>query len=323
MFKIAILIFLILIIGCSEKVWITVKEGKMVVNTTPPNGVWVNDTLVCDETELSNIDYREYLDWTERVYGSNSDKFQKALLDSTIIYTFFEQLNSERDSIFKKYFEERINYFKHPSYDDYPVIGITYEQALGYSEWRSDRVYEMMLIEKKLISIHPKVDSASHFTIERYIKGQYFNYFSSKKVPIPRFRLPTIEEWELVAKKNNGDEWGINSNRKEVIKYQKEGLDFFLTKDYIINRLDLIKRENSNAFKSIPYVIPVRAFFHYKNDIYNLIGNVAEMTNTEGVAKGGSWYQTNEQSKIENNISYNKHQVWLGVRNVCTWEIPK
>lgn len=322
---ISILFFSILFfINCvSDKQWITMKDGKMTVNLLPPNGEYVNDTLSCDETEMTNIDYREYLYWVSKVYGENSETLKKALPDSLVAFTFFSELNTDRDSIFKKYFEMRINYLRHPSYDNYPLIGITYQQALDYSKWRSDRVFEMMLIEKKLIQVHTQIDSLNHFTIERYLAGQYFNYAPSKKVPIPRFRLPTIEEWEMIAKMNGGDEWGIDFNRKEVKKHQKEDLTLFLTRDDIINRNDFIKNEKSNFYNLIPYTTPVRNFLQYKNSPCNLIGNVAEMTNTEGIAKGGSWYHTKEESKIKNNINYDKQKAWLGFRNVCIWEIPK
>jgi formylglycine-generating enzyme required for sulfatase activity len=51
--------------------------------------------------------------------------------------------------------------------------------------------------------------------------------------------------------------------------------------------------------------------------LYNMIGNVAEMTMTKGVAKGGSWMDKNEDCMIRKNTTYSTDLPWLGFRCVC------
>ena len=43
------------------------------------------------------------------------------------------------------------NYLRHPSYREYPVVGVSWEQANDYCIWRTDRVNERILIDAGLI----------------------------------------------------------------------------------------------------------------------------------------------------------------------------
>ena len=94
----------------------------------------------------------------------------------------------------------------------------------------------------------------------------------------------------------------------------------FQTKESIIDYHT--KNKYKDGYKFLPFTTPITMLFRYNNQIYNLIGNVAEMTNTEGVSKGGSWFHSKEESKIKNKITYTKPEIWLGFRNVCKWRLP-
>ena len=37
------------------------------------------------------------------------------------------------------------NYLRHPGYGEYPVVGVSWIQAVEYANWRTDRVAEMAL----------------------------------------------------------------------------------------------------------------------------------------------------------------------------------
>jgi formylglycine-generating enzyme required for sulfatase activity len=300
-----------------------VKNGEVVSfqRVLVPNGVFINDTLMCDETEIAVIDYREYLHWTERTYGLNSQTYNNALPNTMIGDDFLNHYKQDADSLLYEDADLRERYFRYPIYNDYPIVGITYEQAVNYSNWRSDMVFQMMLFEAKLIKLHPTSDSSTCFTSSRYLAGQYYNYKPPKNLLIPKFRLPTIEEWELCARYKNGDNWGVDATSKAVRKYKKDGSDLFLTKELFLQDLEKAKVKKHYKVK-IPYTAPVRGFFQNSNLTYNLIGNVAEMTSSKGIAKGGSWFHMLEESTIKANIPYQKQEAWLGFRNVCTWVKP-
>ena len=39
------------------------------------------------------------------------------------------------------------NYLRHPAFQDYPVVGVTWDQAQDYCSWRTDRMNENILRE--------------------------------------------------------------------------------------------------------------------------------------------------------------------------------
>ena len=64
------------------------------------------------------------------------------------------------------------NYFQHPAYNDYPVIGVSYEQAIDYAKWRSDRVFEQVLLQKEVIDYNTTQNLDNYFSIEKYYNGE-------------------------------------------------------------------------------------------------------------------------------------------------------
>ncbi len=58
-------------------------------------------------------------------------------------------------------------------------------------------------------------------------------------------------------------------------------------------------------------------------EIYQMIGNVAEMVKERGMAKGGSWQDTPENCKIGAKQKYDKADYWVGFRCVCEVKITK
>lgn len=55
-----------------------------------------------------------------------------------------------------------------------------------------------------------------------------------------------------------------------------------------------------------------------ENYCYNLQGNAAEMTSTEGISMGGSYIHYAGQTLKNTNIAYTKPEIWLGFRFIAT-----
>ena len=160
-----------------------------------------------DETEVRNVDWREYLYWLGRVYGADYPEVTSKALPDTLVW---------RSKL--AYNEPYVEYYlRHPSYKDYPVVGVNWLQAMDYCAWRTDRVNEQILIREGLFDHFPQQANEDHFTTDAYLAGQYEsgkraegiedlnpdrefrNVRMEDGILLPRYRLPTEAEWEFAA----------------------------------------------------------------------------------------------------------------------------
>lgn len=87
-----------------------------------------------DETEVANVDWLEYLHWIKRTYPTDAEYYYNALPDTLV----WRQPLSYNEPYVN-------NYLRHPAFQDYPVVGVSWEQANDYCVWRTDRVNEEIL----------------------------------------------------------------------------------------------------------------------------------------------------------------------------------
>jgi len=101
-----------------------------------PRKVTVNSFFI-DETEVANVHYREYLNWVEHTFSEDTSILAKCLPDTLV---WREEL---------AYNEPYVEYYlRYPSYNYYPVVGVSWVQARDFCVWRTDRVNEMKLLQK-------------------------------------------------------------------------------------------------------------------------------------------------------------------------------
>ena len=101
-----------------------------------PRRVTVNSFFI-DESEVANVHYREYLYWLENAFGTEDTSVINRALPDTLVWR--EEL---------AYNEPYVEYyFRYPSYNYFPVVGVTWQQAHDFSIWRTDRVNELALFK--------------------------------------------------------------------------------------------------------------------------------------------------------------------------------
>lgn len=233
----------------------------------PQGTVKVSENLFYEKTEVSNKNWQEYQQWIVQTFGEVSDEYKNSFPDTTIWLS----------SNLKNYNEA----FSDKKYSNHPVVGITFEQAESYCNWRTTRAKE--LNEQK----------------------EY------RKMLLPKslnYRLPTEAEWQEVAK------IGFSAKNKSYIeKKNLKPTNLYNVVSDSIPPSDVTFKSNPNA----TITAPVHTYFPNELGIFNLIGNVREMTSTKGIAKGGGWKDRNKEISIDKVFLYEKPSTDLGFRCVC------
>jgi len=158
----------------------------------PPGTIWLRDNLYVDLTPIANVHYREY-EYAMRTYIKyNLNAVQTAVASLPYFGVnfkgFFDSLHitpnpdstalkiDPESSMSRSEPENFEIYLNHPSYNNYPLVNISYDLAKVFCAWRTAMVqliYSRAVTEKKRKKYHKKV----------------------------LYRLATKEEWEYALRK--------------------------------------------------------------------------------------------------------------------------
>lgn len=261
-----------------------------------------------DRTEVANIHYREYIHWLNRVFDP-TDPVNVPILERALPDTLVWRSELSYNEPMVEY------YFRHPGFNEYPVVGVTWQQAKDFCLWRSDRVNEGLLVSKGYVNKANLQGGAQqgedNFTTKSYLLGLYTpppgKAMQSKKgqppmspsiesgVMLPDYRLPFESEWEYAA-------YGlINQNPRPSAKEGKRGEELQSNKQVYpwsqnVNGLRDTRHgswqgmflanfkrgsgDNAGVAGGLNdrafYTAPVNSFYPNGFGIYNMAGNVSE-----------------------------------------------
>ena len=278
---------------------IVIEGGTFVMGATVDNITYAWDntprkvtipSFLMDRTEVSNVDYQEYIYWLKRVYGQNYPKHVQKALPDTLVW---------RDRL--SYNEPMVElYFRHPSYNDYPVVGVTWEQANDYCSWRTDRVNELMLVQAGVLDWDPMQQDEENFNTDAYLAGQYTGKVKKGKkdlskggdgirnvrmedgIMLPSYRLPTEAEWEYAAVGLIGNTSNELISERKVYPWSGDALRTDNSR-YMGNFLANFKKGTGdymgvagslNDGAALP--APVGSYWPNDFGLYNMAGNVSE-----------------------------------------------
>ncbi|GAB1857483.1 gliding motility lipoprotein GldJ [Flavobacteriaceae bacterium MHTCC 0001] len=171
-----------------------------------------------DETEVTNLMYVEYLDYIKKLYPPDDELYKNiynGILPDTLVWRNRLGYNEVMTE----------NYLRHPAYAEYPVVGVSWIQAVEYSNWRTDRVNELNLQKNGYRDIDlSSQDPENYFSTDRYrvdpsvydngetdnrrnrnvrtdADGNETGVYASLETGVlgPKYRLPTEVEWEYAA----------------------------------------------------------------------------------------------------------------------------
>jgi len=241
-----------------------------------------------DQTEVRNVDYREYLHWLHRVFVDYPKVYRNALPD-TLVW--------RRPMAYNEPYVQY--YFRHPSYNDYPVVGVNWLQATDYCAWRTDRVNENILINQGILDPDPNQVNENNYNTDAYLAGQYEGIVRQNLpsmdpnqdtrrvmledgILLPKYRLPTEAEWEFAALALVGNSfeervyerriypWNGHNVRNDEKKERGE-----MRANFVRGRGDMMGVAGSlNDNASIP--APVMSYWPNDYGLYNMAGNVSE-----------------------------------------------
>ncbi|MFN8881256.1 MAG: SUMF1/EgtB/PvdO family nonheme iron enzyme [Cyclobacteriaceae bacterium] len=220
-------------------------------------------------------------------------------------------------SMMINYSTPRVETKKNKFFNHYPAVNVRYEAAVAYCEWMT----------------------------------QQYNQAADRKFKKVKFRLPTVDEWQIAAAGiKNPTSWKLNEQMAEVritpkgaemdknaekrmvslsepeilypwFRYYGLRNSALNTKGCYLGNFKAspcncpgYRGSKPNSYDGFTTMGPVMSYFANDVGLFDVVGNVAEMVNEKGSACGGSWNHSPDESTIRSIHRYDKPDASIGFR---------
>lgn len=222
--------------------------------------------------EISNGGYIKFL---RDLYKKDTNLYYQMLPDQEVWRSKFE------------FNEPLVNYyFRHPGYQNHPVVGITYEQAEAYCIWLSE---EYSKIKNRIYK---------NVTFKLPTKSQWFIAAIGKDLKNKFF------PWPGNSLQNTKGEWLANFRVINQIQIRKDTGFIYChnSSSYLENCFVIGNRQDYGIYHGI--TVAVESYWPNEYGLFNMSGNVEEFVREKGITKGGSWYDTGYYLQVDSEEEY-------------------
>ncbi|PRP67292.1 gliding motility lipoprotein GldJ [Nonlabens agnitus] len=189
-----------------------VKDDPMHDWNNTPNQQHVQSFYI-DETEVTNGMYLEMLDWVKRVFPPEDEQYRgiyNGAVPDTLVWRNRLGYNEEMTK----------NYLRFPSYANYPVVGVSWIQAVEFCNWRTDRVNEKILVDQGYVPKDQlgKATATELFNTETYLNAPTLVYGGNDSITRGGKRSEQLEKTRgKLAERRDTDTTGLYVRREDGI----------------------------------------------------------------------------------------------------------